>query len=321
MPRVPFLVPVLALVLTTFGAASATAATLEVTADVVVVASDGQCSLREAIHNANADSQVDNADCPAGSGADTIVLASGGQYVISDADVDNDHNGLPVVTTEIVVEGNGATIERNSNFSCILDDNRTAAEFRLLEVGELGDLTLGDLTLRGGCADGSGPSNDGGAIRVHSGNLTLTRVLVEQNSALDKSGGLDTSGGLSSISIVDSTFRANHGGGGAGAIGHGGGTMTIDGSTISGNTSGGQGGGGIGNSDDTTSGGLAWAEARFLQNYLSCYEAVGDPYWLDKFVDHFDRMLATQQDRNGDGFLAWDTTRYRVGIVEVAEAQ
>lgn len=79
--------------------------------------------------------------------------------------------------------------------------------------------------------------------------------------------------------------------------------------------------GGIGNSDDTTSGGLAWAEARFLQNYLSCYEAVGDPYWLDKFVDHFDRMLATQQDRNGDGFLAWDTTRYSVGIVEVAEAQ
>ena len=245
MSRISPLTPVLALVLATVGSVSAAAATLEVAADLVVVAADGQCSLREAIHNANANAQVDNADCPAGSEVDTVVLVSGGQYVLADADADNDHNGLPVVTTEIVVEGHGATIELDSGFSCVLDDNRTAEEFRILEVELTGDLTLKDLTLRGGCADGSGSSNDGGALRV-DGNLSLTRVLVEQNSALDKSGGLDTSG-AGSISIVDSSFRGNHGGGGAGAMGHGSGMMTIEGSTISGNTSGGQGGGGIGN--------------------------------------------------------------------------
>lgn len=78
--------------------------------------------------------------------------------------------------------------------------------------------------------------------------------------------------------------------------------------------------GGKGDSDSRTSGDLGWGESTFLRNYVSCYRVTGDPYWLDKFIDHFDRMLANQHDRNGDGFLAWDSIRYSVGIVKVVSS-
>jgi hypothetical protein len=49
------------------------AATITVTTNNPNIASDGQCSLIEAIVNANNDAAT-HADCPAGSGADTVVL-------------------------------------------------------------------------------------------------------------------------------------------------------------------------------------------------------------------------------------------------------
>ena len=65
------------------------------------ITADGECSLAEAINNANANAQVDNADCVAGDpGVDTIVLASGSIYVLDTA--------LPVVTSEMLIEGNGS---------------------------------------------------------------------------------------------------------------------------------------------------------------------------------------------------------------------
>ncbi len=54
---------------------SVSAATIPVTTTNPVVAADGQCSLIEAIDNANADAAT-HADCPAGSGADVIELAT-----------------------------------------------------------------------------------------------------------------------------------------------------------------------------------------------------------------------------------------------------
>src|SRR5438105_5962250 len=40
-------------------------------------ADDGQCTLREAILNANSDTTAGSSDCAAGSGADTITFAAG----------------------------------------------------------------------------------------------------------------------------------------------------------------------------------------------------------------------------------------------------
>ncbi|MCD6350560.1 MAG: hypothetical protein J7M26_00465 [Armatimonadetes bacterium] len=74
---------------------------------------------------------------------------------------------------------------------------------------------------------------------------------------------------------------------------------------------------GLGFSDKPSSGSLAWAEARFLRNYMMAYDASGDRYWLRKVVDHFDRMVANLSDSDGDGFLAWSDVAYSVGIARV----
>ncbi|MCC7491064.1 MAG: hypothetical protein IT204_01875 [Fimbriimonadaceae bacterium] len=74
---------------------------------------------------------------------------------------------------------------------------------------------------------------------------------------------------------------------------------------------------GLGHSDGQTSGQLAWGESAFLRDLVTLAELTGDPYWLERFEAHFDRCLASQSDRNGDGYLAWDDRDYSVGLVEV----
>lgn len=73
--------------------------------------------------------------------------------------------------------------------------------------------------------------------------------------------------------------------------------------------------GGQGHSSATASGSLAWGEARFLRDYVHCYRACGDTYWLDKILDHVDRMLASQRPSSVPGFLAWSDVEYSVAII------
>ena len=223
------------------------AATLTVAPGEVVVAGNGLCSLREAIHNANAGGQVDNTDCVAGTaGLDTLELAAGSTYTLPDADPASLDSGLPLLTTEILIAGNDATIERDASLSCVLDGVRADdQEFKILRIGSGGVVTLGDLTLRNGCADGSdGNSKNGGAILIKSGILALTNVHVTGNQAFNLSGALDTKS--CTIEVVDSTFDDNAAGTGAGAIGNGDDcTLTLRHSVVSHNSAG--AGGGIGN--------------------------------------------------------------------------
>lgn len=74
---------------------------------------------------------------------------------------------------------------------------------------------------------------------------------------------------------------------------------------------------GLGASDRTRSGELAWGESSWLMNYVMCYQAFRDTYWLDKIVDHFDRMMGSLSDPEGDGFLAWRDRGYSVGLVRL----
>jgi hypothetical protein len=91
---------------------------------------DGQCSLGEALLNANTDTQL-RRDCAAGNGADTIVLPAGSLHTLTTT-------SLPQVTTTITIEGNGSTIQRAPN----------SPVFNLINVNETGDLTIQDTTLR-----------------------------------------------------------------------------------------------------------------------------------------------------------------------------
>src|SRR5689334_9859299 len=104
-------------------------------------------------------------------GGGTINLAAGCTYRLTSAD--NGENGLPVITTRIGVNGNGATIAGNSS------------DFRIFEVdGPGGNLSLQNVTITGGSAD------IGGGIENAGGTLTLNHSQVTGNAATIAGGGI-----------------------------------------------------------------------------------------------------------------------------------
>lgn len=74
--------------------------------------------------------------------------------------------------------------------------------------------------------------------------------------------------------------------------------------------------GGKGRSESPDSGHLGWGEASFLDGYVKLYLATDDPAWLDKVVDHADRIFAHRADWFGDGRLTWVTDTYSEAVVE-----
>jgi hypothetical protein len=143
-----------AALLLALGQGVATAATITVTTNNPNIAADGQCSLIEAIVNANNDAAT-HADCAAGSGADTIVLPANANVTLSavygTTYAQFSPVGLPPIASRITIEGNGAIIARQAN----------TPTFGLIAVRRSsGDLTLQTVTLRGGSSFG-GLSNRG----------------------------------------------------------------------------------------------------------------------------------------------------------------
>ena len=236
------------------------AAGIPVAAGVVAVAADGQCSLIEAIINANDDAQT-HVDCNAGSGADTLILPPASTYNLttSYATYGGD-TGLPQITSDITIDGAGSTIAR------------TAGNIRLLAVSSSGILTLNSLTLSagnrptdagGGAIYNNGGSviiNDstlrdnsasgsegGGAIRTRGGSVVINRSTLTGNQASNSNGGgalysTDNASVTINQSVLDNNITNNTSGG---AITQVSGTITLNNSTISNNQSQGSGGGGI----------------------------------------------------------------------------
>jgi hypothetical protein len=178
----------------------AAAATITVTTTDPDVAQDGQCSLIEAVMNANADATI-HADCAAGSGADVIELADSATYLLDQVLVNySGPNGLPLVASEITVEGNGSTIERFPD----------ASQFRLIAVTPVGVLELRDLTLQRGAAGDFW----GGAL-YSRGTVGLTRTTVTENAA-HAGGGLCNASGV--MTLTDAVVSLNVAVGGGGGI-------------------------------------------------------------------------------------------------------
>ncbi|GIH19426.1 hypothetical protein [Rugosimonospora africana] len=87
-------------------------------------------------------------------------------------------DGLPVITQPISLDGQGATIARAAG----------AANFRILNVGVGGNLTVEDLTVAGGFAPNSA---GGGGILVQSGGqATLRNATVAGNQSTSVGGGI-----------------------------------------------------------------------------------------------------------------------------------
>ena len=75
-------------------------------------------------------------------GTDIIELAPNGIYTLTAAD--NADNGLPVISSQIDINGNGATIERSSTAG--------TPDFRVFNIDISGDLTLLEVTVKGGAS-------------------------------------------------------------------------------------------------------------------------------------------------------------------------
>jgi hypothetical protein len=239
----------------------------------------------------------------AAGGTNTITLTAppSSPYTLTAVNNTTDGpNGLPVIAAgdNLTIVGNGDTIERSTA-------SGTPA-FRLFDVAGGGSLTLGDLTLTGGLAQGTG-----GAV-LSSGTLALLGVTVTSNTALGSKGadggadgvpglggGIDGGAGLGggisvggTATLTNVTLSGNNATGGAGGIGIGrvggpggigsgggifvGGTATLTNVTLSGNNAtGGAGGFGFdnflrpissGNGGDGSGGGITVGGTATLTN-------------------------------------------------------
>lgn len=231
------------------------------TSDLIQV--DATCSLIEAIENANADAQV-NADCEAGNGDDNISLPPDSVIHFTTPNNNTDgNNALPVITSNITIFGNDATLVR--------DDVPT--NFRFFNVAAEGSLTLLELRLNNGRAESSGTNqmilsggailnqgklvvnnstlsnnraNFGGAIFSHPFTGTVTGLLsmadtTFSSNVADIDGGAVYNFGLGTV--TRGLMRFNHAGVSGGALVHSSGAMTITGATVQDNTTDGVGGG------------------------------------------------------------------------------
>ena len=233
----------LALVVSMWASQAAWAATITVDTTANKRITDSQCSLREAIINANRDNQAGSTDCAAGSGIDTIVFDLGSSATITLG------RQLDITDAErLTINGGAADITVSGN-----------DKVRVFQVVEGARLTLNKLTVSDGLANDSSPFNNrGGGVENSGGNLTITKSTFSGNSSVSANG-TGAGGAVATQSIGDkggtvivknSTFSGNSADGSGGGIYILVATATVSNSTFSGNSA--PAGGGMFNSNFST---------------------------------------------------------------------
>ncbi len=158
---------------------------------------NADCNLVQAINSAN-EIGGDTGTCLAGDGSDTIILEENSIYTLDKIEngTGTNANGLPVIISDITINGNNSTIQRVAT-----------TDFRFFTVG-LKTLTLNNLIIRYGVAE------KGGAIIVTTGDLTINNCSIMENSA-SNGGGIYIIGGTASItnSTISENVASEHGGG------------------------------------------------------------------------------------------------------------
>lgn len=264
----------LTLILSAVGVTPAYAATLTVTTAVDNLTNGNGCSLREAVANANSDTQT-FPDCIGGSGADTITFDGGLSgatisltsiiILLDDVTIDGS-----MLTQQVIISGGGST--------GIFGTGNPAV-----------DVTLDSLTIDEGVGQGAGFNNSGGTLVVRNsnfyrGNMSPTGrggAIYNQFGTVEVTNSLflnnyAVAGGAiynwyGSLTVIDSTFESNGSTGypGGGAIASTTGVLTVTNSTFSYNSAGGgvpfSSGGGIYSDDDI----LAVSNSTFYSNFAT----------------------------------------------------
>jgi predicted outer membrane repeat protein len=155
-------------------------------------------------------------------GPSTINL-SGCTYTLTTAAATTDGtgaDGLPVITGMLTIDGNGATIARDSS----------AAPFRIVHVAGGAMVTVSGLTISGGDSSGLG----GGIL--NDGRLTIEGSGVLDNAADGGGGGIGNHPGaaltIDTSAVSGNSAPASNDGGGIAS----GGMLTIANSDVSGNS-------------------------------------------------------------------------------------
>lgn len=157
-------------------------------ADITV---DADCSLANAIRSANGDDLVEPLiDCEAGdaavdaenTGVDTITIDAAGT---ADGEIWLDETLS--ISTEIVIEGGGFTIDGRAN--------------RVFDI-TAGSLTIGNLTLTSGYS-----VDDGGAIRIDNAALRIVNSVVKDSGAQGHGGGIYATN--SRVELISSVISGN----------------------------------------------------------------------------------------------------------------
>jgi CSLREA domain-containing protein len=214
---------------------------------------DGLCSLREAINNANANSDTTAGDCVVGTGEDLITFSVSGTITLGST--------LPAIDDYLTIDGQAQSVTVSGNNSV-----------RVMVVNSGKTLTLRNLTIANGlgvsvgyCSgincSGGGVLNTGGAVNVinsafsgneaidsggaiynDSGGTVNVRNCTFSDNAADISGGIFNAG---TLNVTNSTFSGNLAfilGGGIFSNG----SLVVTNSTFSGNKVGTGGGTGYG---------------------------------------------------------------------------
>ena len=223
--------------------------TIVVTTTADTLVTDGHCSIREAIINANNDAAT-WLDCAAGSGADTIVLPAGTiTFAIpnppsSPCCVDSDQQAawgdLDILSSMTIIGDLAGTIIDGNQLDRIFDINPDVDGLPETPTPSI-TVQILNLTMTNGRQNRSGAvrinaratvtidrctisnstswADDGGGIYVFTdGALTLTNSTISGNHALIIAGGVRSDG---TLSIVNSTITGNDTGEVFGNLGQG----------------------------------------------------------------------------------------------------
>jgi hypothetical protein len=175
------------------------------------------------------------------------VLPKKSTHALTDAYTDfHGYTGLPVITSRITIQGNGARIVRKKG------DNTPV--FRLIAVSNSGDLTFQHVTLSGGVTDVSGggiynrgtlnienctisgnkADFGGGIYNAQPSTVTIENSTISGNSAGSAGGGMYNDRAY--VAVENSTISSNSAGVAGGGMFNFGARVTVENSTISGNT-------------------------------------------------------------------------------------
>jgi CSLREA domain-containing protein len=246
-------------------AASLSASTIAVNTIADVVAVDGVCSLREAVSAVNNHAASGNmaGECVAGDANNDTIILPAGIYPIALAGSKEDNNATGDLDIRASLKVQGASMGSTIIYD-VLGFGATPDRIFDLPVSGV-NVSFQDMTIEYGHAPDGTPGTvmtrvqgeNGGAIRIQNATVTLTRVLVTQNTAgmsvgsgssrsYGGSGGaIATNGGTLQLvkSIVSQNIAGTSSSGGGGIYAYG--AVLVDESQISGNDANDGSGGGI----------------------------------------------------------------------------